>query len=147
MKRKFLALSLLSVIFVSNTMSSFAFSGGWNEESGYFKTPRSYEQNLTKTTNFSAYTKNLKAASSPKHTGKKETSIISGTSNERAHGWTTWVGVRHYTRAMVTAWSDENDIFTDSSRVWGVDGTEAISPWYASNPESGTSKARTYYGK
>ena len=71
-----------------------------------------------------------------------------GTTNARAHGWTTWVGQYHYTRARMTKWSDETEIFTDSMRQWGTDGTEAISPWYEMRPDLGKDKgmARTYYG-
>jgi hypothetical protein len=81
------------------------------------------------------------------HTGKAEEKTISGTTNKRSHGWTTWSGVYHYTRARLEKGSTING---DSGRVWGTSGTEAISPWkpyrvVGGNLESpGT--AHTYYG-
>ena len=41
---------------------------------------------------------------SPKHTGKAEERTHNGTSQKRAHGWTTWVGKYHYTRARMEDW-------------------------------------------
>ncbi len=61
-------------------------------------------------------------------------------------GWTTWVGVYHYTRAQMTATWDASDVFTDSGRQWGDDGTEAISPWLKFNPDNDNGIARTFYG-
>ena len=40
-------------------------------------------------------------------------------------------------------------IITDSQRQWGFDGTEAISPWTAFNPNKccgNLGSGRTYYG-
>lgn len=79
---------------------------------------------------------------SPKHTGKAEERTHNGTSQKRAHGWTTWVGKYHYTRARMEDWGA---ILTDSGRQWGTDGTEAISPWWSFNGDTSGS-ARTYYG-
>ena len=84
-----------------------------------------------------------------KHTGTSERTTISGTTNKRAKGWTTWVGKYHYTRARMVSSSWFSDaIFTDSGRKWGWNGTSATSPWSAFNPnKSGTpGSAKTYYG-
>lgn len=143
MKRKFLisllALTLLfnvtpaSAATLDNTNNSIA--GGWDEETGYFSTTSEYNKSLKS---------NVGIAATASHTGEREEKVINGTTNARAHGWTTWVGVYHYTRArMEDGWSD--DILTDSGRVWGNDGTEAISPWLAFNPDV-WDRARTYYG-
>ena len=106
--------------------------GGWNEESGYYVNPQA----------FSKVMKSAKASSNAKHTGKAESRTHNGTSQKRAHGWTTWVGKYHYTRARM---EDGSSILTDSDRVWGTDGTEAISPWWSFDKVT-TGSARTYYG-
>ncbi|MDO5644599.1 MAG: hypothetical protein Q4G21_02750 [Dermabacter sp.] len=86
--------------------------------------------------------------SNVKHTGKAEEKTIRGTTNKRAHGWTTWVGQYHYTRARL---EKGKKVTGDSGRKWGNNGTEAVSPWkpyylLSGNLESPGS-AKTYYGK
>lgn len=115
----------------TNTLESTAV-GGWSEESGYYVNPQA----------FSRATKYVSTYSSPKHTGKAETRTYKGTSQKRAHGWTTWVGKYHYTRARMEDWGT---VLTDSGRKWGNDGTEAISPWWSFNGDT-LGSARTYYG-
>lgn len=107
--------------------------GGWSEENGYYTNLQSYAK---------AFEYEL-MSSEPKHTGKAEQQTIDGTTHKRAHGWTTWVGVYHYTRARMV---DGDTILTDSERQWGNDGTEAISPWWKFQYEI-VGSAKTYYGK
>jgi len=90
----------------------------------------------------------MSTASGAVHTGAREEKVISGTTNARAHGWTAWSGVYHYTRARM------EDIFlginlgvlTDSGRIWGYNSTEAISSWWAIS-EATPGSARTYCGQ
>lgn len=84
------------------------------------------------------------------HVGKAETKTISGTSNKRAHGWTTWAGTRHYTTAQLEHYWPNSGVIATSGRKYGTGGTEAVSPWRAFNPNassSGFGQARTYYGR
>ena len=116
-------------------------SGGWDERTGYFKTVSDYNNSLTDKISIPAADEG-----EVKHTGKRESKVIDGTRNHRAHGWTTWVGVYHYTRArMEQYFLGTTYILTDSGRICGEDGTEAISPWWAYDPDI-DDKARTYYG-
>ncbi|RPE74764.1 hypothetical protein EDF28_3823 [Curtobacterium sp. PhB137] len=81
------------------------------------------------------------------HRGAAEKKTISGTTHKRSHGWTTWAGVKHYTRARLEHGSS---IIADSGRKWGKSGTEAVTAWkpYRPNqPGSGVGSAKTYYGK
>lgn len=117
---------------IANTGSVF---GGWSEDGGYYS--------LAATTR----------ASTPVHTGRAENSEnAAGTSIKRAHGWTTWAGVYHYTRARLehTCIFQGGTPIVDSGRVWGLNGTEAISPWATFNPNAccgNLGTAKTYYGK
>ena len=106
--------------------------GGWSEEDGYFVNPQAYSKAMEDGTTYA----------SPKHTGKAEERTHNGTSQKRAHGWTTWVGKYHYTRARMESWGT---VLTDSGRQWGTNGTEAISPWWSFDGFT-TGTARTYYG-
>lgn len=81
--------------------------GGWSEEDGYFVNPQAYSKAMEDGTTYA----------SPKHTGKAEERTHNGTSQKRAHGWTTWVGKYHYTRARMEDWGA---ILTDSGRQWGT---------------------------
>ena len=120
---------LLVMLATAIPLLAFADDGGWTEGSSL-----SYSS-------LSAST-----SSSVKHTGKAERKVISGTTNKRSHGWTTWVGVYHYTRARLE-WPLSGRVQTDSGRKWGISGTEAISPWYAFRPgDGGFPTAKTYYG-
>lgn len=110
--------------------------GGWDEKTGYFATVTDYN-------NYLKANGSLSITSTPVHTGQRETQIINGTSNYRAHGWTTWVGEYHYTRARM---EEGSAVLTDSGRIWGSNGTEAISPWWAFIPPDLDGSARTYYG-
>ena len=105
--------------------------GGWSEEEGYF------------------YSQPAMTYSEAKHTGRKDSEVYNGTTRQRAHGWTTWVGKYHYTRArMEHSGLFCSGVITDSGRVWGWDGTEAISPWVYFDPDNccACGSARTYYG-
>lgn len=138
-------IALMVFCMVMGTISFAGEVGGWNEESGYFESTTDYEKTMmTDKSLFSA--EMMTARSAVKHTGKREEKVINGTTNSRAHGWTTWMGVHHYTRAQMTAWSDASNVFTDSQRQWGDDGTEAISPWYKASEYGDNGKARTFYG-
>lgn len=104
--------------------------GGWSETSGVFGTAASGIGVLA-----------------VNHRGKAEQKTISGTTHKRSHGWTTWAGVRHYTRARLEHGSS---IIADSGRKWGTSGTEAVTVWKPYRPNSpgnGVGSARTYYGK
>ena len=86
-------------------------------------------------------------ASQVRHTGRSERTTISGTTHKRSHGWTTWVGVRHYTRARLVCGSR---VIADSGRRYGTSGTEAISPWTPFNPNKscdGYGRAKSNYGR
>ncbi len=112
-----------------------SFHGGWSEDGGTFSSQQIEVASMATQT------------SSPKHTGKAEEKVINGTSHKRAHGWTTWVGVKHYTRARLET---GKTVITDSGRKWGTGGTEAVTKYVAFNPNaagSGFGKAKTYYGK
>jgi hypothetical protein len=81
------------------------------------------------------------------HRGASERKTISGTTHKRSHGWTTWAGVQHYTRARLEHGSR---IIADSGRKWGKSGTEAVTVWkpYRPNqPGNGVGSAKTYYGR
>lgn len=91
--------------------------------------------------------------SEPHHYGEAQQSTNSqGTTIKRAHGWTTWSGVYHYTTAQM-----EHDgifcngkVITSSGRQWARNGTEAYSPWATFNPDlccGNLGQARTYYGR
>ena len=104
--------------------------GGWDENEGYY------------TNSFQ-----LRAQSSPIHTGKAEETVINGTSAKRAVGQTTWTGVYHYTRARMEdiVLGINFGVLTDSGRVWGTSNTSATSPWWLFNGDT-MGSARTYYG-
>lgn len=118
--------------------------GGWDEVAGSF----AVNQNSAGSSGLIA-----PMASGANHRGEAETKTINGTTNKRAKGWTTWVGQYHYTRARMESdaafGSNKGKIWTDSGRQWGTNGTSAVSPWKAFNPDNpGTpGKARTYYGR
>lgn len=120
------ALVALGLVLPATTANA-ADLGGWSEE-----TPSSA----------------IGPASTVSHRGAVETKVISGTSNKRAHGWTTWTGVYHYTTAQLER--GNGAVITSSGRKWGTSGTEAISSYKAFNPnaaDSGWGHAKTYYGK
>lgn len=117
---------------VSTTESESTAVGGWTEENGYFVNPQAYSKAID----------SISTYSTPKHTGRAEYDNTDGKSKKRAHGWTTWVGVYHYTRARM---EDGPGVLTDSLRQWGYDGTEATSPWWRFDGVTQGS-ARTYYG-
>ncbi|MCB5952974.1 hypothetical protein LI951_12930 [Enterococcus sp. BWT-B8] len=103
--------------------------GGWSEETGSYT---NYNEFLTRST--------------ARHTGKRETKVMGGTTCSRAHGWTTWSGVFHYTTAqMERYWTGA--VVNTSGRRWGTSGTEAISPWFKPAYGGDTAAARTYYGR
>lgn len=110
-------------------------SGGWGES------PSSYSVLSTK----NSASINLTSASTVSHRGVAEQKVINGTTNKRAHGWTTWVGVYHYTTARMESYSG-GTVYNTSGRQWGTNGTEAISPWRAFSPYYDLGSARTYYG-
>lgn len=110
--------------------------GGWSEETGSFSTSSAP----------TGVSVRAAAASTVKHTGKAEETVKAGTTNKRAHGWTTWAGVYHYTTARMETYSG-SVVYNTSGRQWGTSGTEAISPWRAATKADGTGSARTYYGK
>lgn len=103
--------------------------GGWSEEEGNYTNPNV-----------------LLPRASVNHRGRKESTVISGNSAFRAHGWTTWKGVYHYTTARMER-HYSGTVLTTSNRKYGWNGTEAISPWYRMSYGEDTSAARTYYGR
>lgn len=105
-------------------------AGGWSESLGGSDGP---------TTSSSRATVN--------HRGAAEQKNIGGTTHKRSHGWTTWAGVQHYTRARLER---GDTIVADSGRKWGKSGTEAVTVWkpYRPNqPGNGVGTAKTYYGR
>lgn len=126
--------------FGAATAVAYPITGGWSEEGGYF-----YESSQAQQGGSS-----VSLLSTPQHTGKADTKVIDGTTNKRSHGWTTWVGVRHYTLARL----EHNGLFCSgiiaSKRNTGVGGTEAKTVWKPFNPNAccdGFGGARTYYGR
>lgn len=113
--------------------------GGWSEQEGAFVNQRTgLRAGLSVT-----------AASTPSHTGKSETTTISGTTHKRSHGWTTWTGVYHYTTAQLEHTWPSSGVIATSGRKWGTSGTEAVTKYVAFRPDapsSGHGSARTYYG-
>lgn len=142
-----LFISALALILLFNVSPAYAATGqyntdkgvygGWDEKTGYFTTVTDYNNSLKENSSMST-------SSTPSHTGQREQTLINGTTNYQAHGWTTWVGVYHYTRARME--TDFGGILTDSDRQWGWDGTEAESGWWAFDPDI-PDYARTYYGQ
>ncbi|PPF41876.1 hypothetical protein C5B85_18315 [Pseudoclavibacter sp. AY1F1] len=82
------------------------------------------------------------------HRGTAEQKSINGTTNKRSHGWTTWSGVYHYTRAQLKSGSSIN---ADSNRVYGRGGTEAVTAWKPFRVVGGDlvspGTAYTFYGQ
>lgn len=112
--------------------------GGWSEEQGYFIVAEA-----------SGDVQPL-ANSQVQHTGKAEQKSINGTTNKRAHGWTTWAGKYHYTTAQLEHYGPFcSGVFTSSGRQWGWSGTEAYTAWRPFKPNAccdNIGQARTYYG-
>lgn len=113
--------------------------GGWSETSGYFAEDSGANENTGIVL--------AKKKSTVKHTGKCEKKNIKGTDNKRAHGWTTWVGVKHYTVARIEHNFPYSGVIKTSGRIWGKNGTEAISPWNPFKPNDDWGIAKTYYGR
>ena len=107
--------------------------GGWEEGSGAYSTDPSEPS-----------VRGAASIASVQHTGQAEEKVVSGTTNKRAKGWTTWVGVYHYTTAQMER---SGSVATSSGRQWGTNGTQAVSPWLKATPSLGKGSARTYYGR
>ena len=107
--------------------------GGWDESTGSFSTSAGPEAARTSA-----------ALAAVNHRGAAEEKVVSGTTNKRAKGWTTWVGVRHYTTAQMESGST---VLTSSGRKWGTSGTQATSPWFVANHTYGKGHAKSYYGR
>lgn len=117
-------------------------TGGWVEEHG--AVVHDQEPDLGVRPELSG------ARSAAQHTGSAETRVISGTTNKRAVGRTTWNRVYHYTTAQLERTWPSSGVIATSGRNWGVDSTSAVSPWRAYNPEAdsdGYGIAKTYYGR
>lgn len=112
--------------------------GGWDESQGSFTSEPS-------TVNDSGAAASSLVRGAVNHRGKSEQKAIHGTTNKRAHGWTTWTNVYHYTTARMESYGGK--VYNTSGRRWGKSGTEAISPWRAFSPSSDLGSARTYYGR
>lgn len=124
---------MLSITFGFGKVANAEVVGGWSEESGSY----------TETTipNFGMMTR-----AAVRHTGKAEEKNISGTTHKRAHGWTTWSGVYHYTTARLEHYWPGSGVNGTSGRIWGRNGTEAISPYKPYTRDSSPGAAKTYYG-
>lgn len=119
----------------AHAVNSESIQGGWGEDTGAFQSQPIEVGALAA------------RAAAPKHTGKAEQKEINGTTHKRSHGWTTWSGVKHYTRARLETGST---IIADSGRKWGTGGTEAMTTYIAFDPNkpgNGFGSAKTYYGK
>lgn len=126
-------------VLVPATTSNASDLGGWDERSGVLAVDGSTG---------AVGTASVVPVATVNHRGASETKVISGTSNKRAHGWTTWSGVRHYTTAQLERGSGA--VITSSGRKWGTSGTEAVSAYKAFKPnaaDNGWGHAKTYYGK
>lgn len=128
----------LSVMPSMALASSPAILGGWSEDGSVIETQAA---------------DGIATFSEPRHSGEAQQSLNSqGTTIKRAHGWTTWVGVYHYTTAQMEHQGlfCNGKVFTTSGRKWGTSGTEAYSPWTTFIPETccdHLGQARTYYGR
>jgi len=125
---------LTAALLVPAVPASATDRGGWDEETGTF------------TTSAGGNDEGSSSARILNHRGTGETTSIGGTTHKRAHGWTTWTGVRHYTTARMENYSG-SVVYNSSGRRYGTNGTEAISPWRAATPNTGPGSARTYYGR
>lgn len=103
--------------------------GGWTEEEGLFS--HILDSRSTKAT--------------VKHTGKADYRYSGVKQEKRAHGWTTWQNVYHYTTAQMHSLTGK--VLSNSRRRWGTSGTEAISPYVGVGEIPGSAKAKTFYGK
>ncbi len=131
-KNALLFLALIALGLFSPMIAKSDILGGWEEDKGSFIS-----------NSFSSNTMNMRA--NPRHAGRAETTKAGGNSYKRARGWTTWPRTRHYTVARL---EDLGRINGTSGRVWGVGGTEAISPWRAFTRDNGSpGTAKTYYGR
>ncbi|WP_396599853.1 hypothetical protein [Frigoribacterium sp. R86507] len=137
MKKFNISLAVAAITFGALALPAGAASaadlGGWQEGSGAYSTAPS-ELSVSEVAPFA----------SVRHTGQAEEKVVSGTTNKRAKGWTTWVGVYHYTTAQMER---SGSVATSSGRQWGTNGTQAISPWLKATPNLGKGSARTYYGR
>ncbi|KQR44192.1 hypothetical protein ASF82_11845 [Frigoribacterium sp. Leaf164] len=107
--------------------------GGWDENTGWFSTSSGPEIGGRSA-----------AVTAVNHRGASEEKVVNGYTNKRAKGWTTWVGVRHYTTARMESGST---VLTSSGRQWGTSGTQATSPWFVANHTYGKGSAKSYYGR
>ena len=107
--------------------------GGWDENTGSF-TNSSSVQALG----------GVGVTAAANHRGAAEERVVNGTTNKRAKGWTTWVGVYHYTTARMESGST---VLTDSGRQFGTSGTQATSPWFVANHTYGKGRAKSYFGR
>ncbi|WP_339099612.1 hypothetical protein IGL98_001057 [Enterococcus sp. DIV0840] len=130
--KKFI-LSFVVVAFIGLTFSPMSVNaeevGGWSEENGNYLNPNV-----------------ILPRAAVNHRGKRESNVISGNTAYRAHGWTTWKGVYHYTTARMEK-HRSGTVLTTSNRKYGWNGTEAASPWYRISYGEDTAAARTYYGR
>ena len=139
-KSNILKVSLAMGLLLSSSFPAYAVStdstvvGGWDEDTGYFVNADAYNK---------AMEKRGLLRSDPVHEGERQRKDQSGNTYFRAHGWTSWPGVYHYTRARMETYG--GSILTDSGRKWGTSETQATSPWYKFDPDV-SDRARTYYG-
>lgn len=103
--------------------------GGWTEEEG----------------SFSSILDSRSTKATVKHTGQADYRYSGVKQEKRAHGWTTWKNVYHYTTAQMHSLTGK--VLSDSGRRWGTSGTEAISPYVWVGEIPGSAKAKTFYGK
>lgn len=111
--------------------------GGWSEDQGVYATQAMQAESVTG------------AKSSPRHWGQTDWATFNGTTHKRAHGWTNWSGVYHYTTAQLEHHWPNSGVIASSGRQWGWNGTEAVSPWVGFRPNAtsnGYGQARTYWG-
>lgn len=123
-----LLLSLAVVAIATPIIVKADVMGGWSEENG------------TVSSSFAR----MSARATVRHTGRAEEKTISGTGYKRAHGWTTWSKVKHYTTAQLETGGRVNGT---SGRIWGTGGTEAVSPYKPYTKNGSPGSARTYYGR
>jgi hypothetical protein len=131
MKKKKMSIAVAAVALPAGAASA-ADLGGWDEDAGSFSTASRVE----------AF--GVAPRAQVNHRGAAEERVVNGTTNKRAKGWTTWVGVRHYTTAQMESGSK---VLTSSGRQWGRSGTQATSPWFVANHTYGKGHAKSYYGK
>lgn len=100
---------LTGALMVPAAAANAADLGGWDESQGSFTSEPS-------AVNDSRAAGSSLVRGAVNHRGKSEQKVIHGTTNKRAHGWTTWTNVYHYTTARMESYGGK--VYNTSGRRW-----------------------------